>query len=150
MKKYLLHSLIILVAIVFLAYRTCAQISAKQDEKRAADDEILSIFADVQRGILQGNVGLFTQYFSPQIYLNVQNIGDGYYSSNQASSLLENFFNMRRTLNFKLSTYVTDVTMPYATGGGLFVYRGSRETLQVYVSLVKHQGRWVIAQFNVY
>lgn len=117
----------------------------------ASDSSRVSlILADVQQGIQTEDIALFLRHFAVQVYVNLRNVESGYYSANQAQYVMKNFFGSRRVMSFKLSTTNEDETAPYATGAGLFMHRGRRETLQVYVGLSKVGHQWLISQFNVY
>lgn len=122
---------------------------APQPEQFHGNSEVHSIVENVERGIASSNARLFTVYFAPQVYLRFTGIEEGYYSKNQASSIVQNFFNTYRVVNFKFSTEGGTTTY-YATGGGTFSSRGQRESFQVYVSIAKIEHRWMIVQFNVY
>lgn len=109
-------------------------------------DEIIAV---IERGISRSDLESFTQYFSRQVFISLRNGESGYFSNNQAAFVVEDFFKSRRVLHFKFTTIHTDAE-PFATGGGLFLQKGNRETLQVYVALSKPDDRWLITQFNVY
>ncbi len=125
--------------------------SADQGETRSkSPDDGRAIIAEIEHGLLSGDVQSFSKYFSAQVYLSLRGGESGYFSANQAYLIVENFFSSRRTVTFKFSTVKTDDPMPYATGGGSFFERGTIHSLQVYVALAKNRDRWVITQFNVY
>ena len=108
------------------------------------------IFEDIEKGLTQGDVKMFSKYFDRQLLISHRGLENGYFSGNQAQFILQSFFNARRTLHFKFTT-INRATEPYATGGGTFSIRGGqRELLQIYVALSRVGGRWVIAEFNVY
>ena len=51
------------------------------------------IFNDIESGIVSNDVKKFSQYFSSQPYISLVNGVNGYYSSNQAFYIMEDFFN---------------------------------------------------------
>lgn len=112
--------------------------------------ECQKVFDSVRHGIAGGNIGLFSQHFGPQVLVNIRGGESGYYSSSQAYYVLENHFKTRKVLRFDLSTIGGLDANPYATGSAWFNLKGSRESAQVYVSLARTGGRWVIAQVNIY
>lgn len=112
--------------------------------------EVSMIFSDVEAGLSRANIRSFAKHFGTQLYMSTRGSEAGYYSSNQASTILENFFSARRHLNFRFTHFGEADGTPYATGGGSFAFRGNKESFQVYVGLSKQDGRWVISQFNVY
>lgn len=107
------------------------------------------IFSNVEASLLNGSIGTIAPNLARQVYLNLSRGESGYFSSNQASFILTRYFEGRRVVQFRFSTFNTSVE-PYATGGGIFVHKGNRETLQIYLALSRVGDRWVISQFNVY
>jgi hypothetical protein len=108
------------------------------------------VFSSVQEGFSTGSVGLFSNHMAPQVYVNLRDGESGYYSASQAYYLLDNYFKTRRLVNFNFTTIGESDTNPYATGSAGFNFRGSREYVQVYVSLSRSGERWVITQINIY
>lgn len=108
------------------------------------------IFREVEAGISMADVGRFSRYFGKQTYLSVKNANGAYYSSNQARYVVNDYFVGKRIVSFKLSALRPEERFPYATGGGIVRHKGTNEIFQVYVSLVRTDGRWVIARFNMY
>lgn len=76
--------------------------------------------------------------------------GRGYFSANQAASVLSEYLSVRKPIFFKFSRIHEKGTVPYATGRLVYIRKGNQESSQVYVSLTKQDSRWVINQFNVY
>jgi hypothetical protein len=107
------------------------------------------IFALVERSIQGSDLASITKSFGRQVYVSLKGGENGYFSANQASYILQSFFNGRRLVNFSFSTIQQDGE-PFATGSGVFLTKGTRETLQVYVAVARQGSRWVISQFNVY
>jgi hypothetical protein len=109
-----------------------------------------SIFRDIQNGLTSGNFKSFSKHFSKQVYIDLPDEESAYFSGNQVYFILQNFFGIRRLVQFKFTTIDENESGPFATGGGTFMTRGHRETLQIYVALSNVGGRWLITQFNVY
>ena len=108
------------------------------------------IFRDIQEGIRKGDLNAYSRHFARQVYLNLPGRDGGYFSENQASYILKDYFRQQRPLGFKFSTMSEEETTPFATGGGTFFHRGNAEIFQVYVALKKSDDRWLIAQFSVF
>lgn len=108
------------------------------------------IFQSVQHGITQGNVKVFSQHFGSQVFVSLPSGENGYFSANQAYSILQNYLGSRRIQSFRFSTYGESETAPYATGPGRFEARGNAETVQVYASLSTLNGRWILSQVSIY
>jgi hypothetical protein len=108
------------------------------------------VFDAVQRTLAAGEADELARYFGKHIFLNIRSVESGYYSSNQAQFVVQNFFNAHRPQSFSFSTYGESAGSPYATGRGSINVKGNREYIQIYVSLTKEKDRWVISQFNIY
>ncbi len=124
-----------------------------QERSRVHNDDsvaLSSIFENVQSSIVNDRVQSISVNFSGQVYISLQGTDGGYYSANQGAIILQNFFDSHRVIHFRLSTINSTQDLPYATGAGTFIYRGKRESLQIYVGLTKSNSRWVISQFNIY
>lgn len=117
---------------------------------KPAREDYRSVFDRVQQGMKTGNVGTFSQHFGSQVLFNLRGGESGYYSSNQAYYLLENYLKSRKPVYFDFSTIGESETNPYATGSAGFNVKGSREVAQIYVSLSWVGERWVISQINIY
>jgi len=113
-------------------------------------EDYRSVFDRVQQGMKTGNVGTFSQHFGSQVLFNLRGGESGYYSSNQAYYLLENYLKTRKPVYFDFSTIGESESNPYATGSAGFNVKGSREVAQIYVSLSWVGERWVISQINIY
>ena len=119
----------------------------REDQKFESPSEI---FEDVQKGVFQKDVGIFSKKIAPQVYIDLRSLERGYFSANQAISILQAFFDSRNIVNFKFSSISTKGKMPFATGGGILTMRGRRESFQIYVGLSQQNKHWVITQFNMY
>ena len=119
----------------------------KSTEKQTDQRKILD---EIQNGISKGDAALFSRHFGSQVYISLKGSEGGYYSANQALYVLQNFFSSHRPISFAFSTHGEADETPFATGRGHLNARGVRESVQVYVSLTQHNGRWVVAEFNVY
>lgn len=107
------------------------------------------IFALVASGLRHSDHASISRNFGRQVYVSLKGGENGYFSSNQASYVVQSFFASRRPASFTFTT-IDEGDEPFATGSGLFLMKGTRETLQVYVALARQGKRWVISQFNVY
>jgi hypothetical protein len=108
------------------------------------------ILAEIQSGIAKGDVGVFAKHLGSQVYMSLKGSERGYFSGNQALYVLQDFFSVHRPISFTFSTQGEIENSPFATGRGFFIARGLRESAQVYVSLAPSDGRWVVAEFNIY
>jgi hypothetical protein len=120
------------------------------ESNQAGKMEIREVFDDVQRGISQANVAIFSPHFHSQVRVTLHGGETGLYSANQAYYLLQNFLRDRKPVSFAFTTYGESESTPYGTGNAAFTFRGVRQHAQMYVALASEGGRWVITHINIY
>jgi hypothetical protein len=108
------------------------------------------IFESVQQGLVLGNIGEFSQHLGSRVLVNLRKGENGYYSASQAYYVLENYLKTRKLVTFSFTTIGESDSNPYATGSAGLNVKGTRESIQVYVSLSWAGDRWVISQINIY
>lgn len=108
-----------------------------------------SIFKEIEIGIKAGNVEKISRYFGSQTYFSFSNGINGYYSSNQAFYVLEDFFNIYKVTSFKFDYIKNDKFNSHATGKYYYDNKGQRSAAQVYISLKKVGPNWIITQFTI-
>jgi hypothetical protein len=116
----------------------------------AQTEKIQALFKSVETGILGGDIAKFSRHFDKQIFVNISSGESGYFSSEQAASLLQHYLTTRKVVSFKFSRINDKGLTPYATGRLVSIYRGIQESAQVYVSCSLEAKEWVIGQFNIY
>lgn len=104
----------------------------------------------IERSIQAGSVATFSENLASQVMINIAGGESGYFSANQTVSVLQNFFTRRRPISFSFTRLNANVPNPYATGRLSYLYKGTKETAQIYVSLSPQDSRWVVSQFNIY
>ncbi|NNG28233.1 MAG: DUF4783 domain-containing protein [Ignavibacteriaceae bacterium] len=107
------------------------------------------IFQEIENGIVESDVSKIARYFSPKPYLSFSNGVTGYYSSNQAYYVLEDFINIYKVISFKFDHKKNDGTISYATGIYYYESRGKRDSAQVYLTLSKIGDNWFITQISI-
>ena len=107
------------------------------------------VFNDIELGIISNNVKKFSSYFSPQPYISLINGVNGYYSSNQAYYILEDFFNTFKVVSFKMSETKNIEPVSYGKGDYYFEKKGKRELAHLYVTLSKSGDKWYITQISI-
>lgn len=115
-----------------------------RNQKSASD----TIFEEIGSGIAGGNVAAISNHFSAQTYLSLSNGVSGYYSSNQAYYVLEDYFKVYQITSFRFNNIRNDETSPYATGVYNYEFKGKRDAARVYISLKKTGNRWKISQIT--
>lgn len=119
----------------------------KQDSQAG---EVRSMFKSVEIALIAGDVKSLSPLLAKQVSITIQGSESGFFSSAQALTILKNFFSSRKPTQFSFSRMNDTVQHPYATGRLDFIHRGSRESVQVYISLTQQDSAWVISQFNIY
>ncbi len=109
----------------------------------------LAIFDEIETAIKNADVGTIARFLGPQTYFSLASGINGYYSSNQAFYVLEEFFKIYRVTKFKFDTIRAGSSNPYATGTYHYDNRGRRNTAQVYISLTKTGKNWNISQLTI-
>jgi hypothetical protein len=107
-------------------------------------------FLELEKGLAAGSVSFLLGMIGQQVYIDIVGGEQGYFSSNQAASLLQSFFAQRRPIAFTFSSVNQRAPSPYATGRYTFLHRGTRESVQIYVALTRQDSRWTISHFNIY
>ncbi|MGQ9643762.1 MAG: DUF4783 domain-containing protein [Ignavibacterium sp.] len=120
----------------------------KTDSKNS-NQIISNVFEDIESSIREGNVARLSKYLGAQTYFSLANSVNGYYSSNQAYYILEDYFNIYKVTAFKFNQITKDKSNPYATGIFAFDSRGKRNTAKVYISLKKIGDKWYITQLTI-
>lgn len=107
------------------------------------------IFREIEMGIKNSNVNEISKYFGSQTYFSFSNGINGYYSTNQAFYVLEDFFKLYKVTSFRLSNIKIDKAYAYATGKYNYDNKGQRSSAQVYISIKKIGNNWNITQFTI-
>ncbi len=151
MKKICLHFVFSLMFVgTFTAefYSQDNNISKKLNSQSKFHFENV-IFQEIENGIVESDVSKIARYFSPKPYLSFSNGVTGYYSSNQAYYILEDFFNIYKVISFKFDHKKNDNSVSYATGIYYYESRGKRDSAQVYITLSKLGDNWFITQISI-
>ncbi|QQS34868.1 MAG: DUF4783 domain-containing protein [Ignavibacteriales bacterium] len=145
-----LHILLTILLITSPAQIIFGQGNSLVDKNRLNNQKSESqiVFDEIQTGISESNVAALSGYFSPQTYLSLSNGVSGYYSSNQAYYVLEEYFKVYQITSFRFNNIRNDETSPYATGVYSYDLKGKRDTARVYISLKKTGNRWKISQIT--
>lgn len=113
-------------------------------------DKLSTAFQRLEKNLAQGSVQSLGGFIGAQIFISISGGEYGYFSSNQAVSLLQSYFVQRSPVSFKFSTVNHRAPSPYAIGRLTYLYRGTRETAQIYIALKQIDSQWVVAQLNIY
>ena len=118
----------------------------------AVQDEgaIKAVFQSVEQALASGAVGEIRRSLGDQVTMNIERQDFGYISANQATSVLNEYFAVRKPTGFSFSKIDTQAQGPFATGRLDYVRQGARGSSQVYLSLTRRDSTWVVSQFNIY
>jgi hypothetical protein len=112
--------------------------------------KVFAVFKIIEYGIQKCAVEEFDKELGTVVSIAIGSSERGYFSMNQAASVLSGFFSRRRPISFEFSRIHEIGAAPYATGRFIYVQKGNQESVQVYVSLTRQDSRWVVNQFNIY
>ncbi len=140
--------------ILFFLLISVNSFSQQKDSKESFRNTDLNqfeeqIFNEIGNGLSEGKVSDISKHFGSQTYFSLSNGINGYYSSNQAFYILEDFFKIYKALSFKYDHIKIDKNNSYATGKYSYDNRGKRNNAQVYISLKKVGNNWNITQLTI-
>jgi hypothetical protein len=121
--------------------------SFRVDQQRS---KLSAVFQHIESGIRKSTVEEFEKELAALISIAIGSSQRGYFSKNQAASVLSGYLSGHRPVSFEFSRIHEQGAAPYATGRLVYVQKGNQESVQVYVSLTRQDSRWVISQFNIY
>ena len=125
-----------------------SNLTTKSNKSENTQDENI-VFTELESYIKEGNVASMSKYFGQQTYFSLSNGISGYYSSNQAYYVLEDFFKLYKVTSFKFDHIKSDNNNSYATGKYSYDSKGKRNVAQVYVSIKKIGNNWNIIQLTI-
>lgn len=145
-------ALIILIFSLFFINKASPQNTnflENQSADKTINQAVNKIFSDIETAFSSSNVSALSEYIGPQTYFSLSNGINGYYSTNQAFYVLEDFFKIYKIVAFKFNNIQSVGNNPYATGEYVFELKGKRETAKVYISLKPSGNSWKITQITI-
>ncbi len=151
MRTRILKLAIVVLSVILLSNLCYSQEHnfLKNDRSLNVDSQSRLIFSEIESGLQNNDVNKIAKYFSQQPYLSFSNNVTGYYSSNQAYYILEDFLNLHRVISFKIENKKMNEKFAYATGSYLYELKGKRDSKQIYLTLNKIGSNWVITQISI-
>jgi hypothetical protein len=136
---------------------TCFVLTTFAQEKEAVGTQnpkilktsVQEIFDELGNGMSTGNIQDISRLFNSQIYLNLSNGISGYYSSNQAYYVLQDFFRVHHVVSFEFSDTQEEERSLYAIGTYNYSTNGKVDTAQVYIALNLSGKKWKITQITI-
>jgi hypothetical protein len=104
---------------------------------------------EIEEGIEEGNINKLTSYIASQPYISLLSGVNGYYSSNQAYYILEEFFENYKVVSFKFENKKFEENVVYGTGEYYYERKGKRESAYLYVTINKIGNKWYISQISI-
>lgn len=141
---------IVILGIAFFYCENYAQHNQLQ-RKLNSENKIRTesfILEEIEKAISKGDVNKVSEYFSSQPYLSFLGGVNGYYSSNQAYYILEDFFYEYKVISFTFENKRVEESVCYGTGLYSYEREGKRETAHLYVTLNKVGNKWYITQIS--
>jgi hypothetical protein len=149
MKTLFLH-IVIIFFVSGISYLFAQHNNLQQNINNGNKIKIQTIiFNDIESGIAANDVKKFSQYFSSQPYISLVNGVNGYYSSNQAYYIMEDFFNSFKVVSFKMEETKSEGSVSYGKGDYYFEKKGRREVAHLYITLSKSGNKWYITQISI-
>lgn len=146
MKIFIYILFILSIAVNFFPQEKERKESFRNSNTNQIEEQI---FQEIGNALSEGRVNDISKHFGPQTYFSLSNGINGYYSSNQAFYILEDFFKIYKALSFRFDIIKTDKNSSYATGKYNYDNRGKRNSAQVYISLKKVGKNWNITQLTI-
>ena len=143
---YLIFFILIIGLSVCLIHAQDNNIAKFDNKKQRNPAEV--VLTEIEDGIANGNVAALFKHLSPQTYFSLTSGIRGYYSSNQAYYILEDFFKIYHVVSFRFHSIQAEEENPYATGIYFYEFKGKRETAQVYISLKNMGKSWKVIQIT--
>jgi len=145
-----MKKLVIYIAVLFmtLAVFSPCLATGNQSAESAVQKKDPPIFADIERAFSTGNIGVIAGYFSSQIYLSLSTGVNGFYSSNQAYYILQDFFQLYQPIAFKY-TQRSESENGFVTGMFSFESKNKKGTAQIFISVEYSGAKWKIPQITI-
>lgn len=112
-------------------------------------DSNLIVISEIEESIKNSDVIKLARFINSKTYFSLMGNINGYYTTNQAFYLLEDFFKVYKVQLFKFNQINSFENNPYATGILYYENKGRRNKAQVYVSLKRVGENWIISQLSI-
>ena len=123
---------------------------ALKESVEAPPTQVQAIFADVQRGLTNGDIGLLARHFAPRVSVSLRGDESGTFSSNQTYYVLGDYMKSRQFAPFEFTNLGDSEANPFATGEAEFSVNGGKEHVQVYVALSHAGEKYLITRLTIY
>ncbi len=121
-----------------------------QDNKDfTRNEQVVNVVKKIQDAIVNKDISTLVDHLSSQTYFNLPNGISGYYSSNQAYFVLEDFLKTYRVTSFNFAEINTKNNTPFATGTYDYDFKGNRNSAHIYLQLRNTGKNWRITQITI-
>ncbi|MBI5476947.1 MAG: DUF4783 domain-containing protein [Ignavibacteriales bacterium] len=123
-----------------------------QGTKRQASlsDELINQIKQIEASINSTSISNIEAMLAPEVLLNIRGGESGLFSTNQTVVILRNYLITKKIIQFNFSKMEITKEPFFATGGGVYAFKGKREHFQIYIGFVLRDGRLFLSQFNIY
>ena len=104
---------------------------------------------DIEKGISNTQTSDISPYLTSQVYLSLMNGVSGYYSSNQAYYVIEEFLKEYKVISFRFNKFKLNTTAPFAIGTYYYEHKGNQNEAKVFVTLKFTNKSWQITQISI-
>ena len=118
-----------------------------QDDAKAGSPE--GIFNNIETGIKEINVKMFSDYFQSETFVSLLSGISGNFSSNQLFFVIQDFINTYKPISFRIAKISSGAQYSFATGFYDYSYEGIRGVAKFYISLKLDNNNWRISQISI-
>ena len=129
--------------------RKALDLKLKDSKDSVRHEQVVGVVKKIQDAIVNKNVGTLVDHLSSQTYFNLPNGISGYYSSNQAYFVWEDFLKTYRVTSFNFDEINSNNNTPFATGNYDYYLKGKRNSAHIYLQLRNKGKKWRITQITI-
>jgi len=148
-KLYFILTFLLIIGLIPIYNLPQVKDIVERKDERSFKESYRSTLNEIGDGISSGKITSISNLFSSQIYLNLANGVSGYYSSNQAYYVIQEFLKTHQVISLNINDIQEDEENVYATGTYSFLVKGKRESSQIYISLKHGSKKWKITQITI-
>ncbi len=140
----------LIIKIVFVFVLTAVSLSAQGYRITIEQaEEAERILLNIKNGLLEGQVSKFTEDLDSKTYLSLSNGVTGYFSTNQASNVLQDFIQENIPYEFEFFSMKTQTFYPFGSASLKYTAKGIRKSSKVFISLKPSGNAWKISQITI-
>lgn len=125
------------------------KLNLQDNKNNTKNKQVISEIKKIQDAIVGKDINTLVDHLSSQTYFNLPNGVNGYYSSNQAYFVLEDFLKTYRVISFNFDDINSKNNTPFATGTYEYDLKGNRNSAHIYLQLRNSGNNWKITQITI-